>query len=378
MLHTQTRALLAAAAVLGLAGEVAAAPPVDKLSVPPGFTIEVLHADVTNARQLALGDAGTLFAATRGDGRVWAIDGDGTRAIASDLELPSGIAYRDGDLYVGAVSTIYRLDDIEAHLDDPPAPVVVTDQLPTETHHGWKHLEFGPDGKLWVPIGAPCNICDEGDPYASIAKMDPDTGAYEIFARGIRNTVGFDFEPDTGVLWLSDNGRDMLGDDVPPCELNRVPHAGMHFGYPYVHGADILDPEFGEGHDPADYTPPALEMQAHVAPLGIAFYTGDAFPEDYRGALFVAQHGSWNRSSKVGYQVIVAYVEDGEVVRSEPFVTGFLEGEAAWGRPVDVLVHPDGSLLISDDQQGAIYRVRWTGAVADTARTAVDATTTGN
>jgi glucose/arabinose dehydrogenase len=334
----------------------------EKLRVPEGFAVELVSDALPNARQLALGDAGTLFAGTRSDGRVWALRDGVVHALARDLEMPSGIAFHDGDLYVGAVSTIYRLPGIERQLATPPAPLIVTEALPKDRHHGWKHLEFGPDGHLWVPVGAPCNICDPAEPYASILRMDPRTGAYEVWARGIRNTVGFDFEPGSGVLWLSDNGRDMLGDDIPPEEINRAPSAGLHFGYPYVHAGEILDPEFGEGQDPADYAAPELTMQAHTAPLGIAFYTGSSFPDAYRGALFIAQHGSWNRSSKVGYQVIVAFLEGGRIVRTAPFLTGFLEGEQPWGRPVDVLVDRDGSLLVSDDSQGAVYRVRWTGA----------------
>lgn len=358
----RTRALTATLALILCAPTAFATPPLEKLHVPPGFTIELVTDAVPEAREMALGDQGTLFVGSFRDGSVRALDRAGrVHVVASGLHLPSGVAYHDGDLYVGAVSTIYRLDDIEQHLDAPPAPVVITDRLPDKDHHGWKHIEFGPDGALWVPVGAPCNICDEDAPFASMLKMDPATGDYQVFARGIRNSVGFDFEPATGVLWFTDNGRDMLGDDIPPCELNRAPSAGMNFGYPHIHGADLRDPEFGKGHDPANYTPPALAMQAHVAPLGIAFYTGDSFPAAYDDALFIAQHGSWNRSSKVGYQVIVAHVQDGRVVSSEPFLTGFLEGEESWGRPVDVVVDRDGSLLVSDDQQGAIYRIRWTG-----------------
>ena len=339
-------------------------PELDRLRVPAGFEVELLTDALPNARQLQLGDDGTLFAGTRSDGRVWAYrDGEAT-AIAEGLTMPSGIAFHDGDLFIGAVSTIYRLDDIEARLEDPPAPAVVTAALPEDGHHGWKHLEFGPDGSLWVPVGAPCNICDPADPYMAILRMDPATGAYDVAARGVRNTVGFDFEPGTERLWFTDNGRDWLGDDTPPCELNVLDTTrsdAAHYGYPHVHGSDVIDPEFGEGHTPAGYDLPAWEFGAHTAPLGVAFYSGEQFPARYDGALFIAQHGSWNRSAKVGYQVMVAFMEDGEVTRVEPFLTGFLDGERAWGRPVDVLVDADGSLLVSDDQQGAVYRVRWVG-----------------
>lgn len=340
----------------------------ERLQLPAGFSIEIYAEGVVNARQMALAGDGTLFVGTRRDGRVWMVrdeDADGradsVRAIASDLRLPSGVALADGDLYVAALDTIYRYPDVLDQIDagaEMPEAQIVTDALPDDTHHGWKHIEFGPDGDLWVPVGAPCNICDPGDPYASILKMDPLTGDYEIWARGIRNSVGFDFHPRSGDLWLSDNGRDMLGDDIPPEEINVAPVQGLHFGYPHIHAGDLRDPEFGDNHDPADYEPPALKMQAHSAPLGIAFYTGSAFPPAYRGALFIAQHGSWNRSSKVGYQVLVARLDGDTVIGAEPFVTGWLEGETSWGRPVDVLVHPDGSLLVSDDQGGRIWRIR--------------------
>ena len=339
-------------------------PEIDRLRVPEGFAVELLTDALPNARQLQLGDDGTLFAGTRSDGRVWAFRDGKATAIAEDLTMPSGIAFRDGNLYIGAVNTIYRLDDIESRLENPPTPTVITASLPEDGHHGWKHLEFGPDGSLWVPVGAPCNICDAADPYTTILRMDPATGRFDIAARGVRNTVGFDFEPGTDRLWFTDNGRDWLGDDTPSCELNVLDttrEAAVHFGYPHIHGSDVIDPEFGSGHAPTSFELPAWEFGAHTAPLGVAFYGAKQFPARYDGALFIAQHGSWNRSEKVGYRVMVAFFEDGDVTRVEPFLTGFLEGERAWGRPVDVLVDADGSLLVSDDQQGAVYRVRWVG-----------------
>ena len=341
-----------------------AEPELDRLRVPPGFEVEMLTDALPNARQLQLGENGTLFAGTRSDGRVWAFRDGEAIAIAEGLTMPSGIAFHDGNLYIGAVSTIYRLDDIESRLGRPPAPTVITKSLPDDGHHGWKHLEFGPEGSLWVPVGAPCNICEPADPYMAILRMDPATGAYDIAARGVRNTVGFDFEPGSGRLWFTDNGRDWLGDDTPSCELNVLDTTRTevaHYGYPHVHGSDVIDPEFGDGHAPANFELPVWEFGAHTAPLGAAFYSGDQFPGRYDGALFIAQHGSWNRSAKVGYRVVVAFMENGKVTDVEPFLTGFLDGERAWGRPVDVLVDDDGALLVSDDQQGAVYRVRWTG-----------------
>jgi len=338
--------------------------PLPPFALPPGFVLEVVSDDVPNARQLALGPEGTIFAGTRRDGRVWALR-DGVRyTLAEGLTLPSGVAVHDGDLYIAAVSHLYRLRGIEDALAAPPALEVITDALPTEKHHGWKHIEFDSDGQLLIPVGAPCNICDPEPPYASLLRMDRNSGAYEVIAQGIRNTVGFDFEPGTGALWFSDNGRDMLGDEIPPEELNRLDAPGAHFGYPYVHGGAVLDPEFGAGHRLEDYAAPEARLPAHSAPLGLAFYTGSAFPERYRGALFFAEHGSWNRSQKMGYKVSVAFLEGGKIQRIEPFLTGFLDGETTLGRPVDVLVEPSGALLVSDDHRGAVYRIRYAGPSA--------------
>jgi glucose/arabinose dehydrogenase len=240
--------------------------------------------------------------------------------------------------------------------------VVVADRLPKETHHGWKFIAFGPDGWLYVPVGAPCNVC-EPDPerYAAILRMRPDGSQLQTYARGVRNSVGFDWHPDTHELWFTDNGRDMLGDDVPPDELNRAPRPGLHFGYPYCHGGTVADPEYGKKHACSDFTPPAQALGAHVAALGMRFYTGTQFPPEYRGQIFIAEHGSWNRSEPSGYRVMLVKLDGNRAVSYTPFVSGWLQGRQAWGRPSDVLVLPDGSLLISDDYAGAIYRVRYTG-----------------
>ncbi len=355
-------ALLAICAASAAAAEL----PLEQIRLPDGFSIEVYANGVENARALALGERGTLFVGSRRAGNVYAIvDEDGdfradrVHTLASDLNLPSGIAYRDGDLYIGAVSTIYRLDDIEDHLSDPPAPVVVSDAFPSDRHHGWKYLGIGPDGKLYVPVGAPCNICDEPG-YAEIKRMNLDGTGIETYARGVRNSVGFDWHPTTGELWFTDNGRDMLGDDLPPCELNHAPRAGMHFGYPYCHGASVIDPEFGGDKSCADYVAPAQELGPHVAPLGMKFYTGEMFPPAYRGQILIAEHGSWNRSSKIGYRVTrVTLDSNGKATDYRVFAEGWLQGEEEWGRPADLLVMPDGSLLISDDKANAIYRVTY-------------------
>ena len=285
--------------------------------------------------------------------------------LAQGLQLPVGVAYRDGSLYVSAVSRILRLDNIAARLDKPPAPVPVVADLPTETHHGWKFIAFGPDGLLYVPVGAPCNIC-EPDPalYATILRMKPDGTQRETFARGVRNSVGFDWQPGSNELWFTDNGRDMLGDDVPPDELNRAQRTGQHFGYPYCHAGTVKDPEFGDKRACGEFTAPAQALGAHVAALGMRFYKGAQFPAAYAGQVFIAEHGSWNRSKKSGYRISTVKVEAGRAVAYEPFITGWLHEEKAWGRPADVLMLPDGSMLVSDDLAGAIYRVRYTALVS--------------
>ena len=342
----------------------------DQIELPEGFSIEVYSDALPEARSLHWTEGGTLFVGTRRMGSVYALAdtngdhrADVTHTIASDLTMPNGVAVHEGDLYVAEVSRILRFDDIEARLDDPPQPVVVVDDLPDETHHGWKYIAFGPDGKLYVPVGAPCNICDPEPPFASILRMNPDGSARETVARGVRNTVGFDWHPETGVLWFTDNGRDWMGDNTPPCELNRAPELGLHFGYPHVHGTDVIDPDYGADYQPSDFTLPAQNLGPHVAPLGMEFYTGSSFPEEYRGQIFIAEHGSWNRSTKIGYRVMLVRLnEEHQPISYEPFATGWLQGDENWGRPVDLEQLPDGSLLLSDDQTGTIYRISHTGA----------------
>jgi len=369
--------------LLGAAGRAPAADlPLDAIHLPPGFRIAVYARGVDNARQMALGARGTLFVGSRRAGNVYAVvdeDGDQVadrvRTIARGLAMPSGLAFRDGALYVAALDRVLRLDGIESRLDDPPAPVVVSDAFPGDPHHGWKFLGFGPDGRLYVPVGAPCNVCARADErYATIMRMQPDGRDLEVFARGIRNTVGFDWHPATGVLWFTDNGRDGLGDARPPDELNRAPRAGMHFGFPYCHGGDLLDPEHGEGRACDAFTPPAQKLGPHVAAIGMRFYTGAMFPPSYRNQILIAEHGSWNRSEPIGYRVSVVRVRDGKAVSYEPFAEGWLRGVArrgkttgashvaigeAFGRPADVLVMPDGALLVSDDEGGVIYRISY-------------------
>ena len=338
----------------------------EAVSLPPGFRIGLFADRVPGARSLALGPQGTVFVGTRGEGKVYALedrDGDGradrVRTLLEGLDTPNGVALRDGALYVAEVSRVLRYDRIEENLERPPDPTVVNDSFPEDEHHGWKYIAFGPDGLLYVPVGAPCNVCNEGDPYASLMRMQPDGRDLEIFARGIRNTVGFDWHPATGVLWFTDNGRDWMGDDRPPDELNRAAEAGLHFGFPFCHGRDVKDPEYGEGRTCGDYVPPAMELGPHVAALGMSFYRGEAFPEDYRNRVFIAEHGSWNRTDPIGYRITTVTLEGSRAVRYEVFAEGWLQGRTAWGRPVDVLAAPDGSLLVSDDRAGAVYRITY-------------------
>jgi glucose/arabinose dehydrogenase len=341
--------------------------PLEKIRLPPGFEIR-LYARVPNARSMTMSPGRTLFVGNRQGDEVFAVrDAPGGGAdvvrIAHGLNMPNGVAFRDGALYVAEVHRLLRYDGIETRLSNPPPPVVVR-EFPRDRHHGWKFIAFGPDGLLYVPVGAPCNICQPEPMYGAIHRMRPDGSAFETFARGIRNTVGFAWHPDTRELWFTDNGRDMLGDDVPPDELNHAPRAGMDFGYPSCHGRNIPDPDFGRRRPCSATTPPALELGPHVASLGMRFYTGRMFPEKYRKGIFIAEHGSWNRSRKIGYRVMFVPLVNGQPAKYEVFAEGWLQGESAWGRPVDVLVAQDGALLVSDDEAGAIYRISYRGGAA--------------
>jgi glucose/arabinose dehydrogenase len=347
--------------------------PLSSIKLPQGFSISV-YAEVDNARSMALSPSGTLYVGNRDEDKVYAVrdtDGDFKAdkrwVIASGLNMPNGVAVKDGDLYIAEVSRILRIRDIENKLNNPGKPEVVYDKFPTETHHGWKYIAFGPDGKLYVPIGAPCNICEPKEPiYASIHRMNADGTGLELFASGIRNTVGFTWHPETKNIWFTDNGRDMLGNDIPPCELNTATKAGMHFGYPYCHGGTIKDPEFGSKRPCSDFTAPAQNLGAHTAPLGLKFYTGSMFPAEYKNQLFVAEHGSWNRSKEAkfnGYVLSLVTVNGDKGTSYKTFASGWLkaDGRESWGRPVDVLLLPDGSMLVSDDKAGVIYRITYKG-----------------
>jgi glucose/arabinose dehydrogenase len=333
------------------------------LKLPPGFHIEIAVDDVPGARSMALGEKGTLFVGTQKSGNVFAIASvtNGGRQVvrlAQGLNWPNGVAFREGALYVAEINRISRYDGIEDQLANPPKPAVVTTELPRDTHHGWRYIAFGPDGKLYVPIGAPCNVCNQPK-YAQILRMNPDGSGREMFARGVRNTVGFTWQPTTHEMWFTDNGRDWLGDDSPPCELNRAPTAGLDFGFPYCHGGTIKDPDFGDLGSCATSVAPARKLDAHVAPLGVKFYTGTQFPEAYRNQIFIAEHGSWNRKQRSGYRIMLVKVEGANAVSYEPFVTGWNQPTKVLGRPVDLLVMPDGSMLVSDDSAGVIYRISY-------------------
>jgi glucose/arabinose dehydrogenase len=344
--------------------------PLSSIKLPDGFKIAV-YAEVDNARQMALSTSGTLFVGNRDGNKVYAVrdtDGDFKAdkrwIIASGLNSPNGVALKDGDLYVAEISRILRFRNIENKLNNPGKPEVVYDKFPTEDHHGWKYIAFGPDGKLYVPVGAPCNICDPKPEYAAIHRMNADGTGLELFARGVRNTVGFTWHPETKNIWFTDNGRDLLGDELPPCEVNTAPQAGMHFGYPYCHAGTIKDPEFGSQKPCSDFTAPAQNMAPHSAPLGLKFYTGSMFPSEYKNKLFVAEHGSWNRTKKVGfngYRLSLLAIEGDKSVSYETFASGWLGSDkmSSWGRPVDVLLLPDGSMLVSDDQADVVYRISY-------------------
>ncbi len=345
------------------------------LEAPAGFKVAVYAENVPNARQMTMGEEGIIYVGSRRDGGVHAVvdfdhdyKADTVYTIASDLRMPNGVAYKDGNLYVAEVSKIWRFDAIDEHLEHPPKPVLVTEDYPAKDHHGWKYIAFGPDGKLYIPVGAPCNVCnneDENPIFASITRINPDGSGREIIAHGIRNTVGFTWHPKTGNLWFTDNNRDMMGDNLPPGELNELTEVGQHFGFPYLHANDVWDPEFGEAGKQMDqkFKKPVQELGPHVAPLGMLFYTGDMFPESYKNQAFIAEHGSWNRSEKIGYRVtMVTFDKNGKPLSYKPFVKGWLQGEEdVRGRPVALLQLPDGSLLISDDYGNKIYRVTYEG-----------------
>ena len=334
------------------------------IKLPPGFEIEV-YADVPNARSMAVGYNDVVFVSNRSGDSIYAVVPDGEAnprviEIASGLNTPNGIAFRNGDLYVAELSRVLVYRKIMSMMTQRPEPEILETPLMTERHHGWRYIAFGPDDKLYVAIGAPCNICDRDDEgYAQIWRMNPDGSGRESFAHGVRNSVGFTWHPETGQMWFTDNGRDSLGDDLPPDELNVANRPGQHFGYPYCHGGDLPDPEFGEGHNCNDFVPPVQKLGPHVAALGLEFYGGQMFPPEYRGQLYIAEHGSWNRSKKIGYRITLVTLEGGRPSSYEPFAEGWLKRDEVVGRPVDLAVLSDGSMLVSDDLGGRIFRISY-------------------
>ena len=342
--------------------------------IPDGFTLSVYAEDVPDARSLSLAPDGTLFVGNREGDKVFALqDRDGDFkvdkkfVIANRLKMPNGVAFKDGDLYVAEVNRILRFHDVLENLSDKMAYEVLYDGYPNDRHHGWKYIAFGPDGKLYVPVGAPCNIClSENKMYASITRLDLTSLELEMVHHGIRNTVGFNWHPTTGDLWFTDNGRDWLGDDIPADELNHATRDGMHFGYPYCHQGDLPDPEIVLENACATFSKPAAKLGAHVAALGIEFYQAGQFPVDYENSIFIAEHGSWNRSTPSGYRISRVVLDGDRVVSYEPFIAGFRPTkEEVLARPVDLEWLPDGSLLMSDDHGGKIYRISYSAPVDD-------------
>ena len=340
-------------------------PQLDQLILPKGFSIEYFAKDVDNARSLAIGDKGTVFVGSRNAGNVYAlIDSDKDNiadqkiVLASKLRMPNGVAFYKGDLYFAEVSRIGVFRNIEDNLENAISPEIVSNEFPDDGHHGWKYIAIGPDEKLYVPVGAPCNVClKDNEIYSTICRMNLDGSDLEVYAKGVRNSVGFDWNPADNSLWFTDNGRDMMGDDIPCDELNRVEKIGDHFGFPYCHAGDVADPRYGKERSCAEFKAPEVKLHPHGASLGMKFIEGNYFPMEYTGDIILAEHGSWNRSKPIGYQLSRVILENGKAKSYEDFVTGWLQDGKAWGRPVDVLQMQDGSLLVSDDFNDCVYRI---------------------
>ena len=338
----------------------------DDIRLPDGFGIEV-YANVPNARSMTVGYNDVVFVSNRREDSIYAVVPSGEAnpriiEVDSGLEMPNGIAFRNGDLYVAEMSRILLYRGIMSTMTQNPEPEVLGTPLLAERHHGWRYMDFGPDDKLYIGMGAPCNVCDrDAEGHGQIWRMNPDGSGKESFAHGVRNTVGLAWHPDTGDLWFTDNGRDHLGDDLPPDELNVADKPGQHFGFPFCHGGDLTDPEFGGERDCGEFVPPVQKLGPHVAALGLEFYDGKMFPPEYHGQLFIAEHGSWNRSKKIGYRVMLVRLEDGKPVSYEAFAEGWMRKEETRGRPVDLAILNDGSLLVSDDYGGRIFRIYYEG-----------------
>jgi hypothetical protein len=350
--------------------QVGAQEVIKRLQLPAGFTISIFAEQIPNARSLALADKGVVFVGSGKAGSVYAVqdsDGDGVAdkqyTIATGLYMPNGVAYRDGALYVAEVNRIIRFEHILENLANPPKPQVVYDQFPSEIHHGWKYLRFGDDGLLYTSVGSPCNVCvPDKAIFGTLVRLKPDGSDVQIIAKGIRSVVGFDWQPESHALYFTDNGRDHMGEDTPPDELNLWTNVGADYGFPYCHGGDVPEPEFASLGQCSQAVAPSWQFKAHMAPLGIHFYRGKQFPAEYQSQLFVALHGSWNRTKPQGYQVSLVKFKQGKPVSEQAFVKGWLTAnDDVLGRPVDILEMPGGSLLVSDDQLGVIYRISYQG-----------------
>ena len=336
--------------------------PVDKLKLPPGFKAELWADGISNARAMTWGDKGTLFVSSRTVGQLYAVvDRGGKREVktlAKGLNLPNGVVFRNGTLYVAEIHRIWKYEGIEDSLDNPPAPKIVYETLPKDVPHGWKFINFGPDGKLYFNIGAPCNACWPPDTHANISRVNDDGTGFEYVGHGIRNSVGFDWHPVTKQLYASVHGRDWLGEDIPNDTLIHITKKGQHFGYPFCHQGDIPDPQLNGGHACTEFTAPLLKLGPHVAPIGLMFYTGNMFPVEYKNRAFIAMRGSWNRTLKTGYGVMTVDLNQSPP-KYEGFAQGWLDGDRFWGRPTYTIQMKDGSLLVSDDYAGAIYRISY-------------------
>jgi glucose/arabinose dehydrogenase len=339
--------------------------PLAKLKLPKNFNIEVYASGMVNARSLRISDKGTVFVSTRLSDTIYAVTNkNGKREVkplVTGLYRPNGIALHNGTLYIAELNKISKIDNVEDHLDDASKPTVIYDDLPSDEPHGWKFLTVGPDKKLYFNIGAPCNICMPPPTHAQIRRINLDGSGMEVVARGIRQVVGMDWHPLLNQLYFTENQRDWLSEDLPQDKLNRLAHPGQdNFGFPYCHQGDIADQQFGWGHSCDEFTKPIALLGPHSAPLGMRFYTGQMFPKEYRNAIFIARHGSWNKSKKIGGDIVVAKLNpDGTVKSIEPFITGFLENNNYVGRPVDIELMKDGSMLLSDDWNGAVYRITY-------------------
>ena len=335
------------------------------IKLPKGFKISVYASGINSARQMAWGNKGTLFVGSFGAGTVYAVTDNGgkkeVKQILTGMKMPTGIAFRDGALYVADIDKILKYDNAEANLAKMPEAKVVYDDMPPYVPHGWKYLTFDKNGMLYVPFGPPCNICLPPTSLSQVRRVNPNTGEAELMAIGVRNSVGGDIDPRTGDYWFTENARDWVSDDKPSDKLNHIAKIGAHYGYPYCHEGDLLDPKYGKGHSCSEFTPPALKLGAHVAPLGMKFYTGAQFPADYKNNILIAEHGSWNRHKYQGGRIMRVITDpQGKNVKQEVFATGWINGDQSYtGRPADILQAPDGSILVADDWAGAVYRISY-------------------